>query len=91
MARYIDAEIFLKKLDEFWEERKGLGYWDIKDVAMIKTPTADVQPVVHARWEGYECSNCHFRVAPWNLGVNYCPHCGAKMDKEQDNDQKRSN
>lgn len=52
---------------------------------------ADVAPVVHSRWikteDGAECENCgreavyqivddHWEYEPW------CPHCGAKMDKE---------
>lgn len=63
------------------------------------TPTADVAPVRHGRWiptdmgggepdEAYVCSNCK---APWTTiygtpaenNMHYCPHCGAKMDKEE--------
>lgn len=51
----------------------------------------DAEPVRHGRWEEpypndiwdcYECSCCsekHDRT--WN----YCPNCGAKMDKEGEN------
>lgn len=65
-----------------------------------KIPTADVAPVTHAHWArsykrpgvyefiGWYCTNCNSRTseeyAPhWWL---YCPHCGAKMDEEVDND-----
>lgn len=51
-------------------------------------------PVRHAYWKKigvllYECSNCQ-KVAPYYTegthvvywsALNYCPHCGAKMDK----------
>ena len=46
----------------------------------------DVAPVRHGRWvsvEGgsfYECSNCGY-LTDYHLS-NYCPNCGAKMDKE---------
>lgn len=51
-------------------------------------PDADVEPVVHARWE-IECKNRR-RCSACGLGRNvdvettwsYCPGCGAKMDKE---------
>lgn len=57
-------------------------------------PTADVQEVGHAEWVLQEnkhpeavCSNCGREVVyqivnnRWEF-ENYCPHCGAKMDKE---------
>lgn len=56
--------------------------------AVRNVPAADYAPVIHARWEtriidGKEkacCSNC------WKPNKQYtppyCPHCGAKMDKE---------
>ncbi|MBQ0014681.1 MAG: hypothetical protein KBS82_05085 [Oscillospiraceae bacterium] len=43
-------------------------------------------PVVHAEWEHKDgiygvayCSNCDFELKYNN--TNYCPNCGAKMDK----------
>ena len=55
-----------------------------------KIPAVDVAPVVHGEWcwEGKfkACSRCGSYVE-WNetLGANFwnfCPYCGAKMDKE---------
>ena len=64
------------------------------------TPAADVAPVVHGRWEKSEdnycslnlvkCSVCHeewcFEIDDdvKDLNYNYCPNCGAKMDKEEE-------
>lgn len=57
----------------------------------------DYQPVIHAKWirhyakfgEGgdhRECSNCGVWLI-WDMSQNsYCPNCGAKMDKEQNNE-----
>ena len=57
-------------------------------------PTADVQEVRHGSWkpcfddwrkqiEGDECSACGFQHYGTNIrNYNYCPNCGAKMDKE---------
>lgn len=54
-------------------------------------PAADVVEVRHGEWllkhvgvgHYWECSVCH---APPNIyiteGTNYCPNCGARMDKE---------
>lgn len=65
-------------------------------INLIKSqPTADVQEVRHGKWElidecaneGIYCSNCHKKVyrakyANQKVESNYCPNCGAKMDKE---------
>ena len=55
----------------------------------IKTlSAADVAPVRHGRWialhdEFCACSICKYPVyVGWNK-TNYCPNCGAKMDKEE--------
>ena len=53
------------------------------EIAIGKTPDADVAPVRHGRWKRYgknlgECSECGEIVSVRN---NYCPNCGAKMDE----------
>lgn len=58
-------------------------------------PTADVAPVRHGRWiDAYPqkeqnlmfnygtCSICEFEQSISNK-LNFCPNCGAKMDKEE--------
>ena len=51
-------------------------------------PAADVAPVRHGMWiashdEFCACSICKYPVyVCWNQ-TNYCPNCGAKMDKEK--------
>lgn len=58
------------------------------EVMLDKIPAADVAPVVHAKWEnrmidGQEkacCSRCGHPNKQYR--PPYCPHCGAKMDKE---------
>lgn len=51
-------------------------------------PAADVQEVRRTRWEYFfdieemaRCSNC-YEVLEKGRASCYCPHCGAKMDKE---------
>lgn len=53
------------------------------------------KPVIHAHWvacedeyeDEYKCSACggiqFFAMTPQDEGWEYCPHCGAKMDKEE--------
>ena len=61
-------------------------------------PAADVARVRHGRWVEYEnesdmgyhyCSECKHQAFNYDEGVcnveilsDYCPNCGAKMDKE---------
>lgn len=69
---------------------------DVDDIEAL--PTADVQKIKHGKWinskrgfklrEDYECSLCHSPdgIKHFYSGIkyNYCPHCGAKMDKENE-------
>ena len=53
---------------------------------LTELPAADVVPVVHGRWIDadfcgqYECSECGNNAVDL---YNYCPFCGAKMDREE--------
>ena len=63
-----------------------------------EAPAADVAPVRHGRWlttDAYPhhlyCSVCYktyAKNAKWvnelDLPTNYCPNCGARMDKEDE-------
>lgn len=60
--------------------------------AIVKTPTADVAPVVHAHWIYLgekslwknKCSLCSFETIQPHY--RFCPSCGAKMDEEREED-----
>lgn len=56
-------------------------------------PTADVQEVRYGKWivskrktrfspNETKCSLCGYSYFTDNSYYNFCPHCGAKMDKE---------
>ena len=93
MARYIDADKFLK--DQI--HRCGcipligsctMDNESLKDI-LEHTPTADVVEVKHGRWElkhigvghYWECSECEYKNCAMPR-TSYCPHCGAKMDSQ---------
>ena len=52
-------------------------------------PSADVVQVRHAIWERYSgitirCSRCEHVIHDWRYSeCNFCPNCGAKMDREE--------
>lgn len=68
------------------------GVYDTFEV-IKKMPTVDAEPVRHGHWKlrhagNAVCSVCGF----WGMSVwdydrsdNYCSHCGAKMDEEDEN------
>lgn len=81
---------------------KAIGtdaYFQIKSI-LLGTKTADVAPVRHGRWmttDAYPhhlyCSVCYktyAKNAKWvnelDLPTNYCPSCGARMDKEDEHE-----
>lgn len=96
MPEYIELEKALESLQNKYENMYGCnpsfyaGYQLVlENLKRIKS--ADVAPVVHAKWIQYldtdewACSNCEeaqicFDFTPKELGMSYCPNCGAKMD-----------
>ena len=91
MAEYIEREAILREI----ERRESLMVGDkLVSVDAMKSfiknrPAADVAPVRHGRWiashdEFCACSICKYPVyVGWNQ-TNYCPNCGAKMDKSDE-------
>ena len=72
----------------------GFGRENVRDV-IRGVPAADVAPVVHGKWiedhDYLKCPECGVMVK-WDFTFfdignwNYCPNCGAKMDKEDEDD-----
>lgn len=92
MDDYIDRE----KIFSIWRSMPAPASVTSLAVAIIQTPAADVVEVRRGRWmttDAYPhhlyCSVCYktyAKNAKWvnelDLPTNYCPNCGAKMDKE---------
>ena len=62
------------------------GLFKAKDVIYSQQRYfADVQPIRHGRWindgDCMLCSCCNYAYNSWFMGSNYCPNCGARMDK----------
>ena len=90
MAEYIEREAVLKEVEP--DSRPQLAR------RICEIPAADVVPVRHGRWivsrtdYGWnsaeypthsKCSICG-REIPYQDRDNYCPNCGARMDKDGD-------
>lgn len=86
MAEYIERETIIKKLREDEECDCELI------VLLYDYPAADVAPVKHGEWiqtNVFECSECEYSFEPEGYlpFFNYCPCCGARMDRGDPNDQ----
>lgn len=87
MSRYIDAD----KLKELIRQEPTDGMFTNEILAAIdEQPSADVRPERHGYWVyhrdihgiSYFCSNCTCGVSDTGT-ESYCHYCGAKIDKEE--------
>lgn len=90
MSDYIDKWELIEKME--WDN--DIEKWTIWEDDLKSIPSANVEPVRHGYWEfpiftnnddgldpRVKCSECgsvEAAFARWK----YCPNCGAKMDKE---------
>ena len=99
MGEYIDREALCKILENWRDahaevdDEQGCGLLEDVIRAVDAQPAADVDSVVHGRWEPCFDENCKCR---WGFGkcsncgqeyyahainyYKYCPNCSAKMD-----------
>lgn len=80
MTEYIERGAALR-------EAKYAAVRGLDPVAFVEdVPVADVAPVVHGQWIPFHsdvagdiqyCSACEIG---FSAKMDYCPHCGAKMD-----------
>ena len=81
-----------------WDGGSDLYRNDYIERYISKIPAADVAPVRHGYWMSARgkksrfCSVCNadepYKFADEDADVfGWCPHCGAKMDKKEDDDE----
>lgn len=99
ISRSTVIEILQAKADMAVSTNAQMVY--LNAARMVKIiPAVDAEPVRHGRWvekevyDGdvyYDCSACGESWVlldgnPADNGMDYCPHCGARMDGGADND-----
>lgn len=91
MTEYIEREVALKRFKEIkcsGVSLKDAIYLDGVMAVIENLPSADVETVVHGKWE--EIRDPYGKIEGWLCKCgrevkskdNYCPCCGAKMDLE---------
>ena len=83
MERAIDAGKLLANI----KHNAPFVYSIVAPIVAI-TPTLDVAPVRHGRWEyrsdGWYCTACNKRAMVDAIGfAKYCYRCGTKMDGDE--------
>lgn len=95
-AVYFQEFINIYKTSQEEQANKGLGlkYFGPKEMQILfdKFPIIDAEPVRHGRWiptrrymYSVKCSICG---KVWDLETPHCPSCGAKMDLEENSNDK---
>ena len=97
MTNLINADALLAQMEKYHEkraeeanmtgDRAACVTWDDAVILIKSVPPVDAVPVRHGKWRKYyteppfflRCSECGH---PARIASNYCPDCGAKMDKE---------
>ena len=86
MAEYISRDKLLSERMKSKYYHLSNGDTAIPIIDIEHAQTEDVAPVVHAKWIDTECETCsvcgYVIEGDHELDFNYCPNCGAKMDKE---------
>ena len=92
MSEYIEREALLKHAIALNNPHElGENIVPVSDIEAA--PAADGAEVVHGEWAftnaGWKCSLCGHSMPYWPMAstqekTNYCPNCGAKMDKEDE-------
>lgn len=96
MAEYIDRKALENAMTIAAAngKEKDCRVWARAICLLYDVQTADVEPVVHGKWVygedvDIECSVCGRDALTEGdyrqVRSNYCPHCGAKMDLEEQN------
>lgn len=79
---FISLDDFRKEINKRFDH-ECMEWYDFLEFA-DSIPKTDAQPVIHAKWKHRKnwfravCSNCSFEN---DVESNYCPNCGANMDK----------
>lgn len=89
--KYINADVLKSELKDLNESEK-LCYMGVFNI-INSQPIVDAEEVQHGKWINHSggewgcssCANIVFTEGSWETPYhNYCPYCGAKMDKEKE-------
>lgn len=91
---YIDRNKTYEVLTKYYHHRTSIQHQALCE-ALNNVPIEDVVQRKYGKWIeltkcSYACSKCNI-ICYTRKPFNYCPNCGAKMDKDGSAEQKESN
>ena len=89
MNDYIKREDAMVAVEKFGGRLNDEVLYEMK-FALFILPTVEAVKVKHGHWEWVSAYGHHYRCSECGGGADFnsdfCPNCGAKMDKEQEYD-----
>jgi len=93
VEQIVTMELFDEEHEEYYKKKISIEDMITTYTTEIELPTVDAVPVKHGKWiyhiddlfpseSTQECSVCHEHECITLCHENYCPNCGARMDKE---------
>lgn len=97
--RLIDADELKAKVEAMVEHKVQESDYDysrnqtldyVADILIEDAPTIYAEPVKHGEWKCMadcgvtECDQCGWSIEEYVGDYNFCPNCGARMDKGGD-------
>lgn len=94
MREYLDKQKLLMALNDKYHDMSAMpasyyaGFqYAVKMIERLHV-SEEVAPVVHGKWihlSGCDvCGVCNYKTGKHEVGRNFCPDCGAKLDLEED-------
>lgn len=82
----------IRRIDALEIVKRTSGDYVTAFLEIKHLPTIDAEPVIHAAWKPDFCLSlitCTHCKHSENYGAkpNYCPHCGAKMDLQEEKNE----
>lgn len=83
MVEYVEREVVVGAVVRAVDAGLAITSRDLEDI-IRDLHVAEVAPVAHGRWvdAGDGFGICNLCNTLYEASYNYCPNCGAKMDRE---------
>lgn len=91
LKEWVENWFYQNKYYHPYSKSNNIPCSELYDI-LERMPTVDAVPVVHGEWirQGADCWRCSVCKAMTDDYGNYCQNCGAKMDGERKDGERRT-